>query len=52
MFKQLPPELETRCEEILRSDAQGVPLTKVDYLLFGIVTVIVPIILIIIGGAL
>lgn len=49
MSKQLLPELEARCEEILRADAQGVPLTKADYLLFGLVTLVVPIFLIIIG---
>jgi predicted nucleic acid-binding Zn ribbon protein len=52
MSQQLPAELESRCEEILNLEKQGVPLTRVDYLLFGLVTVIVPAILIAIGASL
>lgn len=52
MSKQLPIELETRCEEILRAEAQGTPLTKVDYLLFALATILIPAVLIIIGASL
>jgi hypothetical protein len=49
MSKNLPLELENRCEQILRVEAQGIPLTKVDYLWFALATVVVPAILIIVG---
>jgi hypothetical protein len=52
MSMNLPIELETRCEQILRVEAQGTPLTKADYLWFALATVVVPAILIIIGASL
>ncbi|MFJ6313576.1 hypothetical protein [Pseudarthrobacter oxydans] len=51
MSKQLPIELETRCEEILRADAQGTPLTKADYLLIAVATILIPAVLIFIGAS-
>jgi hypothetical protein len=52
MSKNLPIELENRCERILRVEAQGIPLTKVDYLWFVLATVIIPAVLIIFGASL
>ncbi len=52
MSADLPVELETRCAQILDPEAQGEPLSAIDYVLFAIVTVLVPAVLIVIGAAL
>jgi hypothetical protein len=42
MSEQLPPELLRRCQAITDEANQGEPLTAVDYLLFAVVTIVVP----------
>jgi hypothetical protein len=48
----LPPELLNRCAAIQDGDSQGVPLTRRDYVLFAVVTLILPAILVIVGAML
>lgn len=50
MTNSLPIELQQRCGQITDDDAQGVPLAMSDYVLFSIVTVLIPAILIAIGA--
>jgi hypothetical protein len=52
MSNQLPEELQQRCAEILDEDAQGVPLACSDYLMFALVTILIPAVLIVIGALL
>ncbi|AKS30711.1 hypothetical protein [Mycolicibacterium goodii] len=48
----LPPELLARCAAIQDDEAQGVPLSRGDYVLFALVTLALPVILVIIGALL
>ena len=49
MSEQLPPELLARCQAIEAEDNQAVPLTSADYLLFAVVTVLIPALIIVLG---
>lgn len=49
MSESIPPELVNRCAAIQDSEAQGLPLAWSDYAWFGMATVIVPAILVILG---
>lgn len=46
---QLDPELRVLVDQIKDADNQGVPLAAVDYVLLGVVTLLVPAVLITLG---
>jgi hypothetical protein len=49
MSYNLPLDLENRCQAILDAEAQGVPLTKVDYAWLVFATIVIPAIMIVLG---
>lgn len=49
MSEQLPPELLSRCQAIDDGENQGEPLRVTDYLLFAVVTVLVPALIVAVG---